>query len=87
MSPEIASVLRDFDARIEQLNREKEDLVGATDFQRAAERRDQAENLKQEKEQVLRKWQQERLLDASVDAAVVAEVARDMAGDAPPPTP
>jgi ATP-dependent Clp protease ATP-binding subunit ClpC len=84
MSPEVATALRDLDVQIEQMNREKEDAVGATDFPRAAERRDRAEALKNEKEEVLQKWHEERVLDASVDAALVAEVARDIAGDGPP---
>jgi ATP-dependent Clp protease ATP-binding subunit ClpC len=87
LPPDIKAAVRDLDARIEQLNSEKEEAVAGQDFQRAAERRDQADKLKTEKDRLLRERPDRTAQDAIVDAVTVAEIVRDLTGDAPPPMP
>jgi ATP-dependent Clp protease ATP-binding subunit ClpC len=68
------AALREFDAQIERLNQEKEELVGAQEFPKAAALRDQVERLQQQKEQALHDWR-ERARLGTVTADVVAEAA------------
>jgi ATP-dependent Clp protease ATP-binding subunit ClpC len=74
----------DLNARMHELNRQKVEAVGAHDFERAAEFRNQVDALRTEKERVLQEFRERgELPDAVVNAAVVAEVLRDMASDVP----
>jgi ATP-dependent Clp protease ATP-binding subunit ClpC len=84
LPPDVAAAVRELDERIDRLNREKEDLVGALDFERAAERRNEVDALRQEKKRLLEQAQAQSAVESMVDAALVAEVARDLAGDTPP---
>jgi ATP-dependent Clp protease ATP-binding subunit ClpC len=83
LAPELAAVIQDLDMQMERLNAEKEEAVAAQDFPRAVELRDRADALKEEKERRLRERPERSAQETIVDAAVVAEVLRDMAGDVP----
>jgi protein-arginine kinase activator protein McsA len=50
---EIQQTVRDLDAQIEQLNREKEEAVAAADFEKAALLRDRADKLEKRKEEII----------------------------------
>jgi ATP-dependent Clp protease ATP-binding subunit ClpC len=71
--------LADLDARISQLQEEKEARVVEQDFERAAHARDQADQLQKRKETLVREWrEQANGIDGVVDAEVVREVGRTM---------
>ncbi len=73
--------LTDLEGRIEQLQADKDEAVKNADYERAAELRDQAEQLRAEKEQKLQEWKGRRSeMDAVVDDEVVAEVVSKMTG-------
>jgi ATP-dependent Clp protease ATP-binding subunit ClpC len=73
--------LKELDAQIEQLNREKERAVAEQDFEKAAHLRDQADKLKKRKEQILREWREKsKETDGIVDAEVINEVVSKMTG-------
>ena len=73
--------LTDLEGRIEQLQADKDEAVKNADYERAAELRDQAEQLRTEKEQKLQEWKGRRSeTDAVVDDEVVAEVVSKMTG-------
>jgi ATP-dependent Clp protease ATP-binding subunit ClpA len=61
----IHQALDDLDARLEQLNGEKDAAVAAQDFERAALLRDRADKLKQKRRSLLRTWH----LDYPIDPA------------------
>jgi ATP-dependent Clp protease ATP-binding subunit ClpC len=84
LPPDVGARVRELDEQIGRLNREKEDLVGATEYQQAAERRDQAEALHKEKERLVEAQRAQAAVNSTVDAQVIAEVARDLAAQAPP---
>ena len=75
--PDLASL----ETRIDGLQAEKDEAVKNADYERAAELRDQAEQLRAEKEQKQKSWK-EQSAEASgiVDEEVVAEVVSKMTG-------
>ncbi|MBI3465151.1 MAG: ATP-dependent Clp protease ATP-binding subunit [Planctomycetes bacterium] len=73
--------LKELDEQIERLHQEKEEAVASQDFEKAARVRDQADKLKQRKDQITREWrEQSKEIDGVVDAEVVAEVVSKMTG-------
>ncbi len=75
--PDLASM----EEQIDKLQLEKDEAVRNSDFERAAELRDQAEQLRLKKEQVQHAWREEALeAEGIVDEEVVAEVVAKMTG-------
>jgi len=75
--PEIAEI----EAEIDRLNGEKEEAVARSAYERAAELRNQIEDLKADKEEQLRQWRESaKEVDGIVDGEVVAEVVSNMTG-------
>lgn len=73
--------LLEIDEDIERLNKEKEEAVANQDFEKAAALRDQADKLRQKKEQIKREWREKsQENEGLVDADVVAEVVSKMTG-------
>jgi len=73
--------LADIEAQIEKLSVEKDEAVKAADYERAAELRDKAEQLKKQKDDHQRKWKERsKEIDGTVDEDVVAEVISKMTG-------
>jgi ATP-dependent Clp protease ATP-binding subunit ClpC len=69
------------EAQIEKLSVEKDEAVKAADYERAAELRDKAEQLKKQKEEQQRQWKERaKEVDGVVDEDVVAEVISKMTG-------
>ena len=75
--PDLASV----ESQIVKLQTEKDDAVKGADYERAAELRDQAEQLRQKKDDMQKAWKERaREVDGTVDEEVVAEVVSKMTG-------
>src|SRR4051812_38843703 len=73
--------LKEIDAEVERLNKEKEEAVANQDFEKAASLRDQADKLKKKKQNITRDWREKsREADGVVDAEVIAEVVSKMTG-------
>lgn len=73
--------LKELEDEVERLNQAKEDAVANQDFEKAAGLRDQADKLKQRKEQILDEWREKsEQQEGVVDAEVVAEVIAKMTG-------
>jgi ATP-dependent Clp protease ATP-binding subunit ClpC len=73
--------LAELEAQIEKLSIEKDEAVKAADYERAAELRDKAEQLKKSKDETQRKWKERaKEVDGVVDEDVVAEVISKMTG-------
>ena len=73
--------LADLEEQIERLSIEKDEAVKAADYERAAELRDQAENLRRKKEDIQRDWRNRpKEVDGIVDEHVVQEVVSKMTG-------
>ncbi|MBX3352386.1 MAG: ATP-dependent Clp protease ATP-binding subunit [Phycisphaeraceae bacterium] len=74
--------LSDLEEQIERLSIEKDESVKNADYERAAELRDKAEQLRKQKEEMQRKWREERAreVDGTVDEEVIAEVVSKMTG-------
>jgi ATP-dependent Clp protease ATP-binding subunit ClpC len=73
--------LAEVEAQIEKLSVEKDEAVKAADYERAAELRDRAEQLKKQKEDQQRAWKERaKEVDGIVDEDVVAEVISKMTG-------
>ena len=73
--------LKEIDAEVEGLNRDKEEAVANQDFERAAALRDQADKLKKKKQSITRDWREKsRETDGVVDEEVIAEVVSKMTG-------
>ena len=73
--------LKDLDGEIEELNAAKEEAVANQDFEKAASLRDQADKLKQKKEEATEEWkEQSQQTDGVVDEDVIAEVVAKMTG-------
>ncbi|HZW09145.1 MAG TPA: ATP-dependent Clp protease ATP-binding subunit [Phycisphaerales bacterium] len=73
--------LADIEADIERLSIEKDEAVKAADYERAAELRDKAEQLRKKKEDIQREWRAKSMeVDGVVDEDVVAEVVSKMTG-------
>lgn len=73
--------LKELEDEVERLNQAKEDAVANQDFEKAAGLRDQADKLKQRKEQILEEWREKsEQHEGVVDAEVIAEVIGKMTG-------
>jgi ATP-dependent Clp protease ATP-binding subunit ClpC len=73
--------LKALEADISKLDVEKEEAVGAQDFERAAQLRDQAQKLRRKKEQMLREWREStKKSDGVVDEDVIRETVSKMTG-------
>jgi ATP-dependent Clp protease ATP-binding subunit ClpC len=73
--------LAEIEEQIERLSIEKDEAVKAADYERAAELRDQAENLRRKKEQIQKDWRAKaKEVDGVVDENVIAEVVSKMTG-------
>src|SRR5205085_1316472 len=73
--------LKSLEAEIGKLDVEKEEAVGAQDFERAAQLRDQAQKLRRKKEQMLREWREStKKTDGLVDDDVIRETVSKMTG-------
>jgi ATP-dependent Clp protease ATP-binding subunit ClpC len=73
--------LAELEASIEKLSIEKDEAVKAADYERAAELRDKAEQLKKQKDEQQRQWKERsKEIDGVVDEEVVAEVIAKMTG-------
>jgi ATP-dependent Clp protease ATP-binding subunit ClpC len=73
--------LKEIDAEVESLNKDKEEAVANQDFERAASLRDQADKLKKKKQSITRDWREKsREADGVVDEEVIAEVVSKMTG-------
>ncbi|MGA1489261.1 MAG: ATP-dependent Clp protease ATP-binding subunit [Planctomycetota bacterium] len=73
--------VKELESDIARLNKEKEEAVAEQDFERAANLRDQAGQLKKRKNEVLREWR-ERADESggTVDEEVIAETVSKMTG-------
>ncbi|MBN1418758.1 MAG: ATP-dependent Clp protease ATP-binding subunit, partial [Planctomycetes bacterium] len=73
--------LREIDREVEKLTKEKEEAVAQQDFERAANLRDQADQLKKKRERIQKEWQERsQEIGGVVDADVVAETVSKMTG-------
>jgi ATP-dependent Clp protease ATP-binding subunit ClpC len=73
--------LADLEGEIERLTIEKDEAVKAADYEKAAELRDKAEQLRREKELAQRQWREKsKEVSGVVDDEVVAEVVSKMTG-------
>ncbi len=75
--------LREMDAEITRLSKEKEEAVANQDFERAADLRDQAFKLGKKKEEIQRDWRERetnRESGGTVDEDVIAETVSKMTG-------
>jgi ATP-dependent Clp protease ATP-binding subunit ClpC len=73
--------LADLEAEIEKLSIEKDEAVKAADYERAAELRDQAEQVRKKKEDIQREWRAKSQEAAGlVDEEIIAEVVSKMTG-------
>ena len=73
--------LKEIDAEVEKLNKEKEDAVANQDFEKAANLRDQAEKLRKKKDQITQEWRDKsQQTDGVVDEEIIAEVVSKMTG-------
>jgi ATP-dependent Clp protease ATP-binding subunit ClpC len=73
--------VKDLEAQITSLTKEKDESVSMQDFERAASLRDKAEKLKKKMEQTQKEWRDSiQETDGVVDEEVVAEVVSKMTG-------
>jgi len=73
--------LADLEEQIERLSIEKDEAVKAADYERAAELRDQVEQVRREKERIQREWREKaNEVGGTVDEDVIAEVVSKMTG-------
>ncbi|MCC6228063.1 MAG: ATP-dependent Clp protease ATP-binding subunit [Phycisphaerales bacterium] len=73
--------LAEIEADIERLSVQKDEAVRAADYERAAELRDKAEQLRKKKEEMQRQWRTKaQEVDGIVDEDVIAEVVSKMTG-------
>jgi ATP-dependent Clp protease ATP-binding subunit ClpC len=73
--------LKDLEAKIEQLNSDKEEAVNGQDFERAAALRDEADKLRQKLEAIQQEWSTKSgEVEGIVDEEVIAEVVSSMTG-------
>ncbi|MBX3390760.1 MAG: ATP-dependent Clp protease ATP-binding subunit [Phycisphaeraceae bacterium] len=73
--------LAEIEGDIERLSVSKDEAVKAADYERAAELRDQAEQLRRKKEELQKEWRTKaQAVDGVVDEEVVAEVVSKMTG-------
>ncbi|MEI7836158.1 MAG: ATP-dependent Clp protease ATP-binding subunit [Planctomycetota bacterium] len=75
--PDLASI----EAQIETLQNEKEAAVKNADYERAAELRDQADGLRQKRQELMDDWKSRSVeTEGTVDEEIVAEVVSKMTG-------
>ncbi len=73
--------LAELEERVERLSVEKDDAVKNADYEKAAELRDQAEQIRKEKETLLKEWRKQASeINGLVDEEVIAEVVSKMTG-------
>jgi ATP-dependent Clp protease ATP-binding subunit ClpC len=73
--------LADLEAEIERLTIDKDEAVKAADYEKAAELRDKAEQLRRDKERIQKEWRDKtKEVSGTVDEEVVAEVISKMTG-------
>ncbi|MBX3403121.1 MAG: ATP-dependent Clp protease ATP-binding subunit [Phycisphaeraceae bacterium] len=73
--------LADLEGEIERLTVSKDEAVKAADYEKAAELRDKAEQMRREKETIQRQWREKaKEVSGIVDEDVVAEVVSKMTG-------
>jgi ATP-dependent Clp protease ATP-binding subunit ClpC len=73
--------LKELEAEINRLSKEKDEAVALQDFERAASLRDKAEKLKKKMEQTQKEWHESmQETDGIVDEEVVADVVSRMTG-------
>jgi len=73
--------ITDLEDEIKRLNVEKDESVRAADYERAADLRDKAQTVKEEKDTLERDWQGRRgEIDGVVDEEIIAEVVSLMTG-------
>ncbi|MCC6322420.1 MAG: ATP-dependent Clp protease ATP-binding subunit [Phycisphaerales bacterium] len=73
--------LADLEGEIERLTIEKDEAVKAADYEKAAELRDKAEQMRREKETIQRQWRDKtKEVSGTVDDEVIAEVVSKMTG-------
>ncbi|MBX3359652.1 MAG: ATP-dependent Clp protease ATP-binding subunit [Phycisphaeraceae bacterium] len=73
--------LADLEGDIERLSVEKDEAVKAADYERAAELRDKAEQLRRDKERLQKEWRDKtKEISGIVDDNVIAEVVSKMTG-------
>jgi len=73
--------LTDIEEKVEKLQREKDEAVRSTDYERAAALRDEAQQLLDKKNQLHKKWYEEnKEATGAVDAETIAEVVSNMTG-------
>jgi len=73
--------LTEIEGKIEKLQKEKDDAVRNTDYERAAALRDEAQQLLDKKTQLQKKWYEENKdVTGVVDVEIIAEVVSNMTG-------
>ena len=73
--------LAELEADIERLTLEKDEAVKAADYEKAAELRDRAEQMRKQKEDIQKEWRaKSQEVDGVVDEEVIAEVVSKMTG-------
>jgi len=73
--------LADLEGEIERLSVAKDEAVKAADYEKAAELRDKAEQMRREKETIQRQWREKaKEVSGIVDEDVIAEVVSKMTG-------
>jgi ATP-dependent Clp protease ATP-binding subunit ClpC len=73
--------LAEIESEVEKLGVEKDEAVKAADYERAAELRDQAEQLRKKKEEIQKTWREKsKEIDGTVDEDIIAEVVSSMTG-------
>jgi ATP-dependent Clp protease ATP-binding subunit ClpC len=73
--------LAELEADIERLTLEKDEAVKGADYEKAAELRDQAEQMRKKKEEIQKEWRAKaQEIDGIVDEEVIAEVVSKMTG-------
>jgi len=73
--------LADLEGDIERLSVEKDEAVKSADYEKAAELRDKAEQMRKQKEQIQREWREKtKEMSGTVDEEVIAEVVSKMTG-------
>jgi ATP-dependent Clp protease ATP-binding subunit ClpC len=73
--------LADLEGEIERLTVEKDEAVKAADYEKAAELRDKAEQMRREKDTIQKQWRDKtKEVSGTVDEEVVAEVISKMTG-------
>jgi len=73
--------LTDLEKQIQKLQADKDDAVKGADYERAAELRDQAEQIRHKRDELQQSWrEQSKEISGIVDAETVAEVVSKMTG-------